>query len=330
MATSGSVSYASSGTLLIESALETLARKGLDKSVSSNQTTQALKWLNMIIRYLEVFGTFQWKTKTAYLMLDKTQTSYDVGSAATAHWTEEYVTTTLSAAASSGDTTLTVTDTTGMTTGDILVIADSDGAHMTDSGSDITVTVASSTSLTLSAALTDDVTSGDRIYTYTTRARAPVRIFQDVARRDHSGSDDGIDTPVETEMYEDLITQRSDKNTQYYPLGLAYLKGRAADTGTFTTYGTTTSNSHLWVVPHQSPLEDFSASASNEPDFPQEYFLPLCDLLAFYLGRIYELPTDKLNSLRESGVSLLANALGADARSAPLVLEPMIRQMIGR
>lgn len=124
-------------------------------------------------------GVLPWLRAFNTLVLQQNQISYSLGPTSTDNWTlsSGFVSTTLSAAAANGATSITVASITGFSSGMKI------GVRLT-SGVAFWTTVSgnpSGSTITLSSALTGAAASGNSVYGYTTVADRPQRIL-DVTR----------------------------------------------------------------------------------------------------------------------------------------------------
>lgn len=308
MATSNSENLATTGRELVLTAYNILGHYGFDVANinSAASETYALRLLNWYMKHIQSHSSFLWKKSTAYIFVQADKYSYISG---TDHITESYVTTLTTAAASASGTTLTVSSTTGMTTGDQILIPKADDTYQ-----NTTVTVASSTSLTLGTGLAEALASGSRIYTYTSKIGKPFRVFK-VYRREHT-STSYSDIPIDMVSYDDYQADTSDKTSTSGILEVAYLPRRL--TGTFFVSKETNSLNHIAAVTYEKVIEDIDTVATDEPDFPADFFLPLAYKLAYYLAFTLRFPPAIRQEIGIEADRLIKQACDGNMEMAPV------------
>ena len=313
MATSSSYNHAITATQIITDALFKCGAAAEGEDIPAEQTTLALRTLNNLIKNLPVGGRNLWRRDEVYLFLNKSQPRYLLGPETTdAEWcnVEDFVSTQLNGAVAASGTDLTVDSTTDMAAADRL------GLELTD-GTRIWMAITSvddSTGLTvpaISGAASDNAT----VYTYTTRPQRPMRILH--ARRKDGAS--GQDIPVDIESQE-LYRDQPLKTTNGTPV--------------FVTYKPTLTSGRLevWQPPNsikmflgltmERPFEDFDAGANN-PDLPQEWYLPLVWLLADELEQDYRvLDQLRLQRLTQKAAAAKAWVENFDNDTGSIYFEP--------
>ena len=268
MSTSGSIDFSVDRDEIITEALEQMGVLAQGQSPSADQLTSMARTLNMMVKAWQGAGLNLFAVQKLYVYLEKNKHEYDLGATTTDHVSAEYNRTTTTAAAAAADTTIEVTSITGMAASDYIGIKLDDGTMQwtTINGAPAGTTV------TLTNALTDTVNSGVTVFFYTTKANRPMKISNVVL----SDSISGIDTPIWTmsrDEYISLSNKKSDGsvNQIYYDpqIGLGKL-AVWPESDSVDDYLT------LWV---QRTLEDFDA-ATDDADFPQEWFLALAFGLA--------------------------------------------------
>lgn len=212
-----------------------------------------------------------------------------------------YVQTTLSAAAASGASSISVTSatsgidtvgSTGVTITDTYYI----GIEL-DSGSVQWTTVSgapSGTTVTLAATLTGAASSGNQVFCYQTKLVAPQRINQAFIRQLDSGNDREVRC-----LSKDEYNRLGLKSTTGSPVHIYY--DHRNTNGHLYVYPEFTSASDLLVIEAQSKLQDFSASG-DDYDLPQEFGEYLKYHLAVRIAPEYEVATTKFKQLQELAV----------------------------
>lgn len=289
MPTSGSINLTASRDDIITEALELLGVLAEGDSPTAAQLTSCARTLNYMIKAMQADGLNLYALQLVYLFLQEAQSSYSLLSTGTDHYTASFVETTTSATSASAATTLTVTSITGISASDIIGVYQDDGSvHWT------TVNGApSGSTVTLTAALTDDVSSGAVVYAYTTRANRPMRIT-DVVMHDFSGNTDLPVTHGSREEYFNLTEKGADArvNKIYYDPQVAapklFVWPQADDERDYLK---------LYI---QRTLEDVDVAA-DLVDYPQEWFLCLAYNLSLLLGPKYGKPLPAM-----AGISAIA------------------------
>ena len=273
MATSNSWNFSVTRDDLIAHAYREIGVLEESETPSAEQTTDAAAKLNMLAKtWAKRYDLHL--LQDVVLFLVSGQQSYLLGDASTdANWCtiDDYNKTTTSAAAVSGALTVVLTDASGFTTGDRIGVVQDDGTILWTTGTK------SGSTITLGTALTDDVASGNVVFSYTSRVVRPLEVVKDsIYRRDIDNSDIPVELVSKTEY--DQQTQKTSEGkiikVAYQPL---LTSGRlwvwqpndlATDTLRFTI---------------ERPVQDFDATTDN-PDFPVEASMALYKHLAVLLA----------------------------------------------
>lgn len=263
MATSGSVTYTSTGADIVRRAYLILGHIDEAGSPSSAQSSDALIALNMLVKSWSgqtdyAPGLKMWTRRRAVLFPSISSSVYTLGPGGD-HTAETYARTTLTAAASG--TSLTVSSITGITNGDFLAVELPTGAlsWTTVNGVPSGSTVVAATSITASA--------GAVVYAYTTKMRKPIDM-QSVKYTSYDGSEVLHLVPMTLATYDSLATTQ-DEGVPYYYL---FEEGRLTSAIRFNAYPEDVTK--LLHLTYLSAVEDFS-SASNDCDYPQVWFRAL-------------------------------------------------------
>ena len=275
MAVSTSSNFNLTKQQIITDALMLVGAAGAEDTPSSVDVSIAGRYLDSLIKSWEAEGCGLWAQTEATLFLDAGTVSYTLGGSSSSHIADVVVETTTSAASVSGATTVTATIVTGMTVGDVIgIILDDATLQWTTIDAINTGTKV----ITLHTALTDDVASGNRIYTYTTTIHRPYDVHQVRYRKDGD-----IDRVLEKLHRADYfaLPQKSTSSTPtsyYYDTQLSY--------GTLYLWPAADTTAGRIKLTYQRALEDMDAATDN-PDFPQEWLLALVYNLAVLLAPIY-------------------------------------------
>lgn len=287
MATSGSTDFTVTRDNLITLAHQQVGLIGEGETPSANQTTEGSLLLNMLVKARQADGMPLWALKRAYLLPFPGSSYIQLGGAVQAVTT--YVTTTLSAAVLSGATTITVTSATGIANGYAIGIWQSDNTMKwtTVNGAP------SGTTVTLTAALTADAASGARVYVYVTtnRISRPLRIIQSNVTNVSSENSRPM-RPIAMQNYNNLPNRAAASSPNQYAFD------PQLSTGDYYIYPRMLNQDEIIEIIFHRPFEDFDASGDN-PDFPQEHYLPFMLELAALLGPKAGVPIEERKALRE-------------------------------
>lgn len=300
MTTSNSYDFTVTRDQLITDALLHIGGVGEGEAPSAAAVTEAARLLNMTVKLRASEGMPTWALKRASLLPvtdSNTQTTLQ-------HIVSAFNTTTISANEASGQTTISVTSGTSIVNGDQIGIEQDDGTmHWT------TVASGEGTSTpVITAALTEAASAGNYVYFYTAstdRIPRPIRIIdayiQNIAATNYEI--DVVDKNYYLQNSPGVNTDASIPNIVYYEAGLG--DNGAPDNST-AWYGTVHfypqffGGDNYITFTYQRPFQDFNA-ASDNPDFPPEFYLPLMLELAALLGPRYGvLPTERARLFSEA------------------------------
>lgn len=154
---------------IIERATAIIGVRAAGEDLSAEDTQEAVKALNMLIGTWQADGIHLFSRETATLFLQPGQIKYQLGGSSTDHATESYTSTTLSAAGSAADTTISLSSTTGLAAADKIGVKLDDGSIHWD-------TVVTPGATVITDGLAGDAASGNTVYFYTTDIGKPLRI----------------------------------------------------------------------------------------------------------------------------------------------------------
>lgn len=266
---------------------------GVGESLSDSDLQFCARRLNMLVKQWQgkqdfAPGLKMFARKRADLFLSSTTGQYTLGPGGTG-WASSFTQTSLTATAASGASTLTVASISGISNTDNIAIVRDDGVLQwtTVSGSP------SGSTITLAATLGGQASNGAVVYSYSVanQARRPLEILTAVLR--DSQNNDVPLFKMNLEEYESLPTKAqttspTEPTAYYYEAqltnGVLYTDAPAADD----------TSKHIHIV-YLSPPEDFN-SATDTPDYPQEWYLALVTGLAINIAPAYEMPvTPQMN-----------------------------------
>lgn len=302
MATSGTTSFSVTELDIITDAYENAGIYGSGETLGAEDVALARRKLNMIVKQLTgqidyAPGLKMWCRRRAYLFLQDGQIQYSMGPTGDNIADGSYVTTTLTASASLGASTVTVASITGLATAMYVGIILSTGAIQwtTINGAP------SGSTVTLTATLTAAADSGARLFAYTSKARRPFEITTAV-RRDTSGNDTEIDTTTLLEEYE-AISSKSAEGTP----GAIYFEAQRTNAQIYLDCAPSDLTDVIRMV-YLSYVED-STAITDDIDFPAEWYRPLSAQLAIDLCPAFQRPvTQDMRVARDEAMRIAQNA----------------------
>ena len=309
MATSGSVDLATSRDDLIQFALEKVGLIAIGGTPTSAQYTSGARELNFMVKAWEADGLQMWAKKKGYMFLAADTNVYQLGSSSYDKATNSYVKTQLDGAVAASGTTLTVDSITGISNADIIGIVLSDGTlHW-----DVVNGAPSGSTVTLTTGLASAASDNAYVFAYTSNITKPLRIM-DAFIRDTSDQDRTIEIRSLSE-YEDLPDKTTDG-----PVTQMAVRPDNAYTEVYL-WPQPDDVSDVLVFWYHRPFDDFDAS-SDEPDFPQEWYLALGYGLAEHLGLTYGVPDRIQSKVAARAMYYKDEAMGWDQEQAALYIQP--------
>ena len=315
MTTSGSINFTVNRNDIIQEALELLGIASPGENLDAADVATCSRSLNMMVKSWSAKGMHLWTEEEGTLFLVADQVIHKLGNDQ-AHWavTSTITSTQLSADEAIGQTVLSVGSSTGMTAGDYIgVMNDNDDLEW-----GLISAIPDATSVTTDTALVVAASEDNWIYTFTNKAERPLKII-DVQRRDES--DSPIDIPVNRlsrKRYYDLSnkTQTGKVVDYYYDPQLT--------SGDFYPWLTPEDSSDRLIITYRRTLEDFDAATDN-PDFPQEWFDALSYNLAVRVAPKFAVSLSIKNDLQRDAVIKLAEVEGFDVEDASISFQPNYR-----
>jgi hypothetical protein len=319
MALSNSVNFSISRDNLITMSLQHVGALGDGIAPNATQLTECSLLLNLLIKAWQVDGMQLWMTSYGYVFpvsaVAKVSLGGEGGNAAT-----DYVYTTTSNTSSSGGTTVTLTSVTGVSDTNVIGIELSSGTMQwtTVSGAPTGLVV------TLGTTLTGDVSSAANVYVYSTanRLTRPYQISEAFRRFSTDNTDTKIDI-ISMFAYSNL----SNKFEKGIPLQVAYDKslgfGASGYPGNSTLYFWPIFNDgkYVLVLRYVKLYSDLDAGTDN-PEFPQHWFLPLMLGLAWLLGPKHGLTINERKLLLDEATQFKTFALHADVEDVSVNFQP--------
>lgn len=310
MATSGSINLTASRDDVITEALELLGVLPEGESPNASQLISCARTFNYMIKALQADGLNLFAMQQQYLFTNKDQSAYTLTSTTTDHYTASFVQTALASDALSGATTITVDSITGISASDkIGVYQDDDTVHWT------TVNGApSGSTVTLTAALTAAASTDAVVYAYTTKANRPMRVLDAVIHHAESDTDIPIFVGSRTEYF-----NQTDKNTDSR-VNTVYYDPQVTTPKLYVWPQSDDERDYLKLYV-QRTLDDLDA-ASDDMDFPQEWFLFLAYRLALLIAPKYGKPLESMSVLSQIAEQEYERVRGFDAENVSVFLMP--------
>jgi len=306
MAFSGSTDFALNRDQLIQEAAELTGAVDIAEGLEPHLINSFSRSLNLMLKSWQARGLFLHAYKSATLFLTKNAQSYLLGPTG-AHCAESTVSTTLSADAALGAGTLTLYSTAGITNGDYIGIELDDGTLQWT-----TVTDAAATTIT--SVLTGAASSGNAVYTYTTKILRPLAIT-DIRLKDSSGNE----IPVTHLSQED-----------YFRLPNKTSAGKCVQ----VAFDPQLTNAVLYTWPvcadvttqllfrYKRPIDDLDAQTDNAM-VAADWYMALVSGLAYHIAPKLNIPIDKQVALKARYDEALAGL--DDFEEASFFLQPARR-----
>ena len=291
---------------IIESALTIIGAQAAGESASSEDISLSAKALNSIVDSWSGTGAHLWVRNSATLFLQPAQIKYILGSTID-NATEVFTETTLSTASAQGDTTPTLTSSTGLKVGDNLGIK-------LDDGTVFWTIVECNDPVTICDGLPSAAASGNTVYFYTTDLTKPLRI-PDSRRVQGTGT-----TLSEIEMVQlgriDYLNLPN-KNASGTPVQFYYDPKRAV--GELFIWPAPTINDTILNFTYYKSINDFDV-AEDIADFPNEWIRALDHQLAIDMSpRLMGREAGPKTQLRAQ--KYLDDALDWDSGDAPVFFQ---------
>lgn len=310
MATSSSTNFSLNRDAYLKSILRLIGVATEGYTPSSFEMESAAEVLNMVVKSMQSDGLQLWAQKRATLFLEKDEEAYSLGTTGD-HATSSYTSTTIRVAAAASATTIEVGSTTGMAASDYIgIVLDNNTLHWTTVSS-----VTDSDTVVIASGIASAAAVGKKVYFYRTKIYRPLRITE-IVRRD--GNNDTRLSPISRDEYFGLgnKTTSGPPNQFYYDPQI--------DNGTLYLYPVPSDVDDTIEFIYHRPFEDFD-SATDTPDFPQEWYHPIRLETAAVLAHEYGVPSKVKESIRRDAVIAKRNAMNFDREDTSLYIQPDIR-----
>lgn len=298
MATSGSISLSATRDDIITEALELAGVNFIGKTPSAAQLTTCTRSMNYMLKSWQAKGLNMFALQRTYLFLTKDTNEYLLGS--TANFSTDFNKTTLDGDHGSTATSLILASSTNVTTGTKFVVELSDGTNTVVTASGPAVSNVVPITGTLGGAATGSAT----VYYYNTDANRPMKLIE-VVRRDSLDRD----IPVKILALEEY-TRLSDKKSDGVPIQVypraerTLMRLRVWPEPTLITDYLV-----MWV---QRTLDDVDV-ATDEVDYPQEWFDAIALGLAYRVSKKFGVPAQKRAELKADFNEAFFDVYGYDS-----------------
>jgi len=311
MTTSEIYTYSRTGTQIINAAFRKCSMLAAGETASSEMLANGLEALEILIKAWNADGIRLWKYEEMILFLVANQQSYDLGASGDSFLKKSALTTTtMKVAGVSTDLTIDVDSITGITSGDSIgIVIDDNTIHWTTvngapAGDTVTITIA----LDGAAAI------GNAVYVYTSKAPRPLQVTHGRVQTD-------TNSEIElTKLAREDYFRLSNKAASGVPVEFHY--NPRLTNGKLYLYPTTSNETYYLNLTVKIPIESFS-SASNNPEFPEEWFLPLVWCLAQQLyiefGIIDPITVQKIEKEADKWYEIISDF---DSEDSDIVFQP--------
>lgn len=273
MPTSGSIDFSVTRDDIIQEAYEQLGVLNEGETPTDDQITSASRTLNMMMKSWQADQMNLFAIDRYVVFVEKETKQYTLNSSTTANFTRKSNIQKLTIATETleGSNTLELEDASGLVSGDFIGInTGTDTQWTTVAGTPVGNTV------TLSDTLDNDTVVGGVVWSYRTKANRPMKIMEAYIHITKSESDIPVGK-LSRRKYDELSIKGAQGliNQFYYDPQL--------NQGNLYVWPTGSDESNYLELVVQRTLEDLDG-ADDEPDFPQEWFLPLSLGLAVLIG----------------------------------------------
>lgn len=281
MPTSGSWNYQVTALQVITDCAENLGVIASGQPLDSNDLATFLRTLNLLVKQWQgrsdkFPGLKVWTRQRLSIFFVSGQVAYSIGpNSSDDRASVNTLSTTLGANKAANATSVTVSDTTGMTAADVIGIVTTAGPI----GWSTISSVDSATGLTLPANSIGAAASGAVVFTYTSKAQRFVD-WDAALLRDNSQTGQPIDIPLA--IYTDVAQyeQLTQKFAQGDPTAILIEPGRLS-TVVRTNFSPTNMYKNLRLTVYY-PAEDYDdATGADDISYPQEYYASLSWELSF-------------------------------------------------
>lgn len=286
MPTSGSINYATSTQEIVTEALELLGVLGEGQSYNTDQYTSAKRTLNSMTKMWQADGLNLFAVQKLYLFPNLGQPYYDLVSTSQDLITSAFGLRFVDGDFVETDTVITLDDASDASIGFYIGVQ--------TSGTELfwtTISNISSNDVTLSEPLPADVDDGAKVFYFQTVTNRPMRILEAYIHKNSGGAEVPLEQLSRVDYYSLSNKSTSGQITQYY-------YDPQVGTGRLYVWPTGSNELDYLVLLVQRTLEDFDNS-TDEPDYPQEWYMPLAYNLALAIAPKYGTPAMDYNRIKE-------------------------------
>ena len=283
MSTSGSYDYSNTCQEIIRRAMRICGVLGTGETPTADDYDLCRIALNQMIKNWQIKNTGLWLDKKIYVFTADSQQSYLIGPSGD-NATMSMVATAIAGDAAFGDGTITVASDDGISNGDYIGIELDDGTMQwtTVNGAPVGGVIS------LTAALTDSSSTDNVVYAYTTKTQRPLKIKQAIINV--SGDEFELRQIGKSEYFRLSQKGAVGQITQYY-------YDAQTTSGRLYVWPTTDDVGNYLILDALIPVQDFD-SVANDPDFPQEWLLPLSVCLADEISLEFDVPAEKAERIK--------------------------------
>lgn len=284
MPTSGTINFSVTRDEIITEALEILGVLAEGQVPNADQLTSSSRTLNMIAKSWQAAGLNLFAVDRLYLFPAQGQREYSMSAASTDNVTSNYWTTTITSSTATIDNSVFLADVTDIVPGSRIGIL-SNNAIVWNSATSVN---AISGEVGLANPVGVAVSVGTIVYAYTDVADRPMLVLEGYTIDD-----------AQSRIPITVLSRR-----EYNGLN-SFSEGRTSQLHYDPQIGA--GRLSLWPIPDDSvrvielvvqrTLEDF-VDANDNPDFPQEWYMPLAYALADNLAPKYGLPPQQAQMIK--------------------------------
>jgi hypothetical protein len=318
MARSGSYDFGITRNEIINAAFRLIGVLGTDQTASATMISEAAESLEMMIKAWQGRGYGLWLNKEIVLFPQADQVKYRIGPTMQSTWGDygcaigDYVKTEIATAAVATDTNMTVDSITGATNGDFIgVETDNGDIHWTTING-----VPAGTTIVLTTGLDYGAAVGNHVYTgFTAVPQRPLSIIK-MWRRDG----ELLDIDIELVSMDEYRAQTQKTVESAAVVMAAYDK--LLDDGEMYLWPEPNDMKYQIHIVAKYPVQDFDGGTNN-PDFPQEWYMALKYNLALHIAAEYSrIPSPLVMELAKSSIQ---DAMGSDTDNTSFYLQPDYR-----
>ena len=282
MTTSGTYVFSVSRDTIIRQAMLTIGKLDAEESPLAQDTTDCATVLNMMVKQWQAKADYApglktWTRRRGYLFLNNGTGQYTVGPSGTG-WTNAPLLTTTTASAVGGATVVAVPAGLTLAAGYYIGVA-------LDSGALFWTTIVSyiGTAVTLTDALPSVASATAQVFAYQTVGTQPV-VIETASLRDNTLNDVPLNIIRDVQTY-DMLPQKANPQNMSDPTAI-YYEFQLGDSNLFTDVGAAQDVTKYIVMTYLEAIQDFN-NPLDTPEYPQEWFLPLCLGLGKLIAPIY-------------------------------------------